>query len=191
MVIYKFQPFAVNKKNFGREYNAHCAAVPNADDWILILDYDCMILSRMAYEVIERAIERYPDTDIFGAMCNRVGYSFQRLTEKPDENDSIKHHTRIADEMAVRYHDGQCKESHSVAGFFLLFRKSYWMNNPFQEHIIDARGNLFDYNFCRGAKRVRIIKGVYCWHSYRIMQENYFVKDHLKIEGMKYAGRKW
>lgn len=189
-MIWKFQPFATDKRYFGQEYNAHCSIVPNDDDWILIIDYDCMILSRMAYPIIEKAIQRYPDTEIFGAMTNRVGYSFQRINpNEQDENDSIKHHLKIAEEKARLFADGQCKDSHTVAGFFLLFRKSYWNNNKFQDHIIDEKGNLFDYKFTlpayKSGKKIRIIKGVYCWHTYRIEQENYHVKDHLRIKEMR------
>src|SRR5688572_5395349 len=81
--LYKFQPFATDKQ-IGREYNGHCQLVPNNDDWILILDYDCQILCPQTYQVIENAIKRYPDTAIFGALCNRVAYSHQRIMKSPD-----------------------------------------------------------------------------------------------------------
>jgi GT2 family glycosyltransferase len=134
---------------------------------------------------MERAIDRYPDTEIFGARCNRVGYSFQRLTFGQDENDSIKYHTKVADDLAITYSSGECNDAHTVAGFFMLFRKSYWNKVKFQDTIMDMRGNLFDYNFVlpafKAGNKIRIIKGVYCWHSYRIMQENIKSKEHLKI----------
>jgi GT2 family glycosyltransferase len=184
-LIYKFQPFATDKM-IGREYNGHCQLVPNDDDWILILDYDCQILCTEAYHVIENAIKRYPDTAIFGALCNRVAYSHQRITALPDEDDRMRAHIRIAEERTVRFANGEAMPARSVAGFFMLFRKSYWKQNPFQERIYDDKGNLFDYNFCRHAMKnklpIRVIRGVYCWHSYRLLKESFKDTSHLREE---------
>lgn len=186
MKIWKFKPFTTDKTKFGQEYNSHCELVPNNDDWILILDYDCMILSPMAYQVIETAIKRYPNTLIFGAYANRVGLTGQRLSGPIiDENDSIKHWQKMANERAEFYKDGECKEGAKLcAGFFLLFRKSYWLKNKFQDTIIQPRtGFFFDYLFSRPAGKqngIRLIKGVLCWHSYRI-DKNVKDKSHLKI----------
>jgi GT2 family glycosyltransferase len=180
--IWKFQPFSTTKE-LGKEFNGHCALVPGPDDWILILDYDAMILAPEAYTVIEKAIERYPDTVIFGARCNRISYPFQRLLDQPDQNDSIRHHLQIARRLAEDYSDGECQDARTVAGFFLLFRKSYWEKSPFQDGIFDANGNLFDYNFCRMAMKegwpVRIIQGAYLWHTYRL-EKDYRDQSHLR-----------
>lgn len=179
-MVYKFQPFSITKE-IGIEVNSHCALVPNHDDWILILDYDCMILVPETYRVIESAIKKYPDTQVFGAMTNRVGLSFQRLLKEPDPNDSIKHHIEIAQQMATKYSDGECFSSNQVAGFFMLFKKSYWLENKFQDRVMDKRGNLFDYTFTRPAGRAgkaMIIKGAYVFHQYRIMKE-WRDKTHL------------
>jgi len=66
-MIYRFQPFSTTK-DLGIEYNAHCSLVPNPEDWIMITDYDAMILSPLTYKVIDKAIENNPDALIFGAM---------------------------------------------------------------------------------------------------------------------------
>ena len=183
-MIYKFQPFAIDKSKFGDEINAHCAIVPSDDDWILILDYDCQIASPLAYQVIERAIERYPDTAVFGAMTNRVAHSFQMLQKDPDPNTCIKKHYEKANELAIKYFEGECKDVHTVAGFFLLFKKSYWKQVKFQGPIMDKTGNLFDFRFVQPAfdrrMKIRIIQGVYCMHGYRILQDDWRRKDHLK-----------
>lgn len=181
-MIYKFQPFSISK-DVGLEYNAHCELVPFIGDWILILDYDAMILSPKSYEIMEKAIAKYPDTQIFGAMTNRVGLSFQRMIKKePDPSDSIKRHIRIAEVLAHKFRNGESFQVNQVAGFFMLFRKSYWMENNFQEKVMDKRGNLFDYTFSRPAGRagaIRIINGVYVFHQYRLMKE-WKDKSHLK-----------
>ena len=182
-MIYKFQPFSTSKQ-LGKEYNAHISLVPNYDDWCLIMDYDAMILTPKTYQVIEKAIERYPDTAIFGSMTNRIAYPYQRLEHMPDENDSIRHHIAIAEERADKYADGESVECFSVAGFFMLFKKEYWHGNHFQEGIFDSKGTLFDRKFCQKARdrkqHLRIIKGAYLWHSYRLNSVEFSNTDHLK-----------
>lgn len=181
-MIYYFKPFST-EKNIG-VYNDHCRIVPNNDDWILIQDYDSMVLSVNTFTVIEAAIKRYPDTAVFGAMTNRVGYSFQRHEGIMSENVDIKHHIALAEDLAARFGDGECEVAKSVAGFFMLFKKSYWNDNPFQETIFNEKRDLFDYQFCLKAKReklpIRIIKGVYVWHTYRINKISTKDTSHLK-----------
>jgi len=182
MSLFKFQPFATDK-NISREYNGHCELVPAEADWILIMDFDAMILSHKTYQVIENAIKNYPETLIFGAMTNRVGYSFQRLLPAQDENDSIKYHIQIAEQLADQYPNGEYEKANQCAGFFMLFRKSYWLKNKFQDRIMDTTGNLFDWKFARSAGKVdggiKILKGVYVFHQYRITKD-WKDKSHLR-----------
>lgn len=181
-MIYKFQPFSP-QKNLGLEYNSHCALVPATSDWILILDYDAMILDPRSYSFMERAIAENPDTEIFGAMTNRVGYAHQRLMQKGlDKTDSVVQHLAIAKEQADAF-GSKTVDAPTVAGFFLLFQKQYWMGNNFQEKIWSKNGRLFDWVFCDAAARrrtIKIIKGIYVWHTYRILQADYRETKHLK-----------
>lgn len=182
-MIWKFQPFSPTKE-LGKEYNAHCALVPCETDWVLILDQDVIILDQRSYSIMEKAIASHPETEIFSAYASRIGYSFQRLNEYGiDDNDSIRHHTRIAKEQADTWPNGECNSIQSAAGFFLLFRKSYWEKNPFQKNIYDGDGHYFDWNFCLPAMKkgkISLIRGIYCWHSYRLMQENIRDGTHLR-----------
>jgi hypothetical protein len=170
-MLYKFQPFSVTKE-LGKEYNAHCAIVPNDHDWILILDYDAMVLDPITYQVIENAIKRYPETDIFGAITNRVGLSYQRRLPMLDTNTNLEYHKAEALKLGRKHLDGFSIQCSYVAGFFLLFKKSYWNKYRFQETIIDKKGNFFDWNFCRPAyrdnKNCKVIQGAYIWHTYRL-----------------------
>lgn len=178
-MIYKFQPFSTTK-DLGKEYNAHCSIVPNDDDWILILDYDTCIINPVTYQVVENAIARYPDTQIFGAMTNRVGYDRQRLQLEMDDNFDMLYHYNKAAERAVRFPD-ECFNVRGLAGFFMLFRKRYWNRHPFQEDIVNHDGTTFDYHFERHADIKRVIKGAYVFHGYRIWRgNNYMGTNHLK-----------
>jgi len=184
-VIYTFQPFSLDKNTHGDTLNAHCEIVPNDEDWILLLDYDAMILTPKTYQVIHKAIENNPDAKIFGAMTNRIGLHSQLLGKEPDQNDSIKRHITIAEKLADQFPNGETKPGMVCAGFFMLFRKAYWKEvGGFQKAIQNEHGLLFDLAFSRPAKEnngVKIIKGAYIWHSYRIMKgANWANKDHLK-----------
>lgn len=177
-MIYKFQPFS-STKELGKEYNAHCSLVPHSEDWILILDYDCMILDLRAYRYMELAIARYPDTDIFGALTNRVGYRSQRLFGKMLHDDNMVWHYEQARLQADRYKEGEAVPCTQVAGFFMLFKKRYWEANKFQDAIINEEGKIFDYVFCRSANELRLIQGIYVWHTYRITSKNILNTAHL------------
>lgn len=190
-MIWSFTPFATEKTQFGRVYNDHVSLAPFDDDWILIRDWDTMPLTTKAFQVIEKAIERYPDTSIFGAMTNRVAYEFQTVLRNVDDNPDIHWHINKAEELADKFSDGECQDVKTVAGFFLLFRKAYWNRVKFQDTIIKERlvnglktYSLFDEEFCRPAREnkepIRMIKGVYIFHLYR-MNKDWRNKDHLKI----------
>jgi len=183
-VIYKFQPFSTDKTQFGNQYNAHCGLLPNDDDWALILDYDAMILDPRAYTIIDKAIQAHHEAEIFTALASRIGYHEQRLDPNTiDNTDSILHHKAIAANLAETYPNGECAHITSAAGFFLLFQRKYWVKNPFQPTIQDRDGRLFDWNFCLPAMKrhtIRLIRGVYCWHTYRLGQENIRNGDHLR-----------
>lgn len=183
-MIYKFQPFSTTKE-LGKEYNAHCSLVPDPEDWILILDYDTMILDPRAYMIMERAIAKYPGTEIFGAYCNRVGHAHQRVTKEMDQRDSMRTMMVEAMARADMFLNGESIPISTAAGFFLLFQKKYWEENKFQKHIYSEETfRLFDWQFCREAARketVKIIQGIQVWHSYRLLHKDYRSAEHLKL----------
>lgn len=185
-MIWRFQPFNISKE-IGIDYNLHCSVVPNNEDWIQITDYDTLILLPECYQLIDKAIERYPDTAIFGAVTNRLGRRDQRIDQdKPDPSTDLAKHFTICREMLKKYSDGECFETKKlIAGFFLLFRKSYWKRvGGFQDKVCNERGLLFDYVFSKRAREqglsMRIIKGLYVWHTYRVYKENWRDYSHLK-----------
>lgn len=183
-MIYRFQPFSTDKKLFGQVYNNHCELVKDSNAWIQLTDYDTLPLTPESYLVIEKAIQRYPDTAIFGAMTNRLGLREQRLNQdEPDPNSNIEWHITKAKELAEDYQDGECKDARTIAGFFLLFRKSFWEQNKFQDQIRNERGSFFDNTFSRYARKnnmpMRIIKGLYVWHTYRLGNKDWKNFEHL------------
>lgn len=198
-MTFQIQPFVVDKSRFGECYNRHCEAAWTDDTWIQLLDYDAMILSPKTYRVIDEAIFRYPDTAIFGAVTNRVAYEYQRASVELDENMDMRYHARKAEAFADQFPDGECEEYiepgtriKAIAGFFMVFRKSYWRQSKFQDHIYQKKTlhgmtvyEMFDSAFCRHAVQtgqpLRIIKGAYVFHGYRMLQKDYRDKKHLMI----------
>ncbi len=182
-MIHYIKPFSTSKK-IGEVYNKMCSLVPDGD-FICIQDYDTMVLTTETFKVIEAAVARYPDTAIFGAMTNRIAYSHQRVTPEMDPEPNIIAHILKAQAYAMKYPDGECESAKTIAGFFMLFKKSYWEKSPFIDEIYDANGNLFDYCFCRHAQKnnlpIRVIKGVYVFHAYRLLKENYKDTSHLRV----------
>lgn len=180
-MIHKFQPFST-KKELGDEYNKHCELVPNPEDWILLLDYDAMILDSRAYELMEKAIAANPGIEIFSAYASRIGYKFQRIREQLNANDSFMDHYETSQILADSYPNGEIETIPTAAGFFLLFQKKYWLENKFQKYII--RPQFFDHKFCEAAaerKTVALIKGIYVWHTYRLIYERgHRTTKHLK-----------
>ncbi len=168
-MIYSLLPFSTEKE-IGRAYNAHCEIVPDGN-YILIRDYDTLILDSRAFDIMEKAINHHPDTDIFSCYASRIGYDFQRLTPRIEENDSIKFHMEIAKGRADLFPNGECVNAPTIAGFFMLFRKEYWKRNPFQPKMFDDSGRLFDRTFAIEAmkhNRIKLIRGIYLWHTYRL-----------------------
>lgn len=167
-MIYVFKPFSLTKQ-IGDAYNAHCEITPPGS-WILIMDYDAIILDPRAFQIMEEAIRRYPDTDIFSCYASRIGYNHQRLTTRIEDNDSIGYHIQIATDQATKY-GSDCKNVPSIAGFFMLFSREYWERNPFQKGMFDDSGRLFDRVFCMEAEKkgkIKLIQGIYVWHTYRL-----------------------
>lgn len=168
-MIYHFVPFSPQKL-IGEAYNSHCELAP-PNSWILITDYDVLILDPRAHDIMQKAIDKYPDTDLFSCYASRIGYDFQRITTRIEENDSITFHKEIAKQRADQFINGECTLAPTIAGFFMLFRKEYWQRNKFQPNMFDSQGRLFDRNFSTEAAqrgRIKLIRGIYVWHTYRL-----------------------
>lgn len=89
----------------------------------------------------------------------------------------------MAEKLANEFPNGECKPAMVCPGFFMLFQKRTWQEiGGFQKPLINENGLLFDLDFSRKVKNsIKIIKGAYIWHSYRIMKgQGWANKDHLR-----------
>src|SRR5690242_7661026 len=100
-MLYQFHPLATNKKEFGEVFNSHVANVPNDDDWIQMMDWDCYILSLESHKVIANIIANHkPDGPlIYGAYTNRCGYPFQMLSNMYNNHD-LEYNKKRAEVLA-------------------------------------------------------------------------------------------
>lgn len=177
-MIYYLTPFCPNKR-LGYIHNQYCALVPNDDDYICLLDPDTMFLHPYQQAWIESIVKEHGNEwDLLGCMTNRIGNEIQCYPEGDlfDERD-INWHRIYADKI---YKDelSRIEETNLIAGFFMLFKKSLWNRIKFEEII------QFDMKFCNAVKsaggKIGIMKGIYIWHSYRLMSPNPKTdKNHL------------
>jgi hypothetical protein len=179
--VYYFTPGDPHKR-IGKVYNSHCESVPNNHDWICVRDGDTMFLTSNWSQVIQDVIKRYPDTALFGCYTNRVGLKYQ-LTEEEgfSDNPDIAHHAAIARARWEKYGTECVEIDKPVAGMFMLFPRWIWTKAPFKDKLV-LKNKFFDWDFgeriIQLGGKVRLIKGLYLMHYYR-MHTGREDKSHL------------
>jgi len=172
--LYEFVPYGRNK-DLGAAINMHCEIVPSPEDWIIIRDGDTMWQHFNWGDQVRACIDRYPDTGLFSCYTNRLGLDYQLHNRHFSDNDSIRHHRKIAYDLAEKYWD-ECEVTDKpTAGLLMVFKKSTWMRNPFREGgIVQPDGRYIDYFFAKGildmGLKIRLMKGVYLLHYYRMLE---------------------
>jgi len=132
-MIYYFKPY--DTRGLGVAYNRHCALVPNATDWICLLDTDTMFFSsQRLQEQLESVITNFhPQFAAFACVANRAFRSSQQqLRHIRGERDLVKLKQRA--DWQVVHRQGRVEElKTSLNGQFLFFPKSLWTAFPFAE----------------------------------------------------------
>lgn len=162
--IWYLQPYSC-EKNIGREYNAQISLLPD-DDWICLLDHDCMFLRPDSKKQIQGIVDK-GEYELYGCVTNRLGKGDQVVQEMFDESD-ISCHVALAEARHEVFY-GQCKPTTGIiAGMLMLFRKSTWKRvGGFKEGSV-----YFDKLFSRKIEKKAIMQGVYIFHLYRWQQPN-------------------
>lgn len=171
--IYPIMEYALDMR-YGKQLNRHIERLPD-DCWVLVLDHDTMFLTPHWFRTVSNAIVTYGDeTDLFSCQVNRIGNAKRCYNGEFSNDMNIENHVKIAT-MLERTQAHKCEEIQDriAAGVFLLFKKSLWQNNKFDDfpiiHKIDDRLTSFDVRFCEGIKgSMKKILGLYMWHSYRL-----------------------
>lgn len=183
--IYYIQPYALDLR-YGMAINRHIQNMPD-DAWIVLTDQDAMFLTPNAGRTISNAIVTYGDnTDIFTCQTNRLGNPLRCYDGVFSRDTDILNHVRIATKLE-RNHGHECIEikDRIVAGMCMIFSKSLWKGNKFDNHPIiwenKNKMTSFDVRFCKGIKgSMKKILGLYCWHTYRLDKQINDTK-HLEL----------
>ena len=183
--IYYIQPYALDML-YGKEINKYIDLLPS-DAWIVLTDYDTCFLTPNYGRIINNAIITYGDsTELFTCQTNRLGNPIRCYGNEISRDDSMKHHIGIAEYL--EHSEGHnCEEvtDRTVAGMCMIFKKSTWQENKFDNHPIIWRNSdeltSFDVRWTRGLHgSFKRIKGLYIWHTYRL-NKNRAETDHLII----------
>ena len=162
-MIHHISPYA-SDKYLGRALNAHIEPLPN-DAWICVRDNDTCFLTPNSGRLIEQAIIDRPDVDLFTCATNRVyGQGLSR------ESDIIVHHdTASRLEMGAKKY---LRIKGCVPAFFWLFRKSLWLDNPFDDLPIISGNNSFDARWTKDKDWVKVrICHLFVFHFYRLNKD--------------------
>jgi glycosyltransferase involved in cell wall biosynthesis len=157
------------KKNIGKALNDFCELIPYGD-WICLQDGDMMYLTPDWGVQIEQAISMHGDKySLMGCLTNRLGRPIQINDTKDYDNHDIKHHYAIAKKLS-KEHFGVVEDITNkkyVAGLFMLFPKSVWLNHKFEENN-PAFDDAFSKSITKKGGKLGLMKGLYVYHAYRI-----------------------
>lgn len=167
MKIQIIQPYATDKK-YGIELNRCIETMPD-DDWVCVLDWDCMLLSHNQIPMMYEYIARYPDTGLFLAMSNRSGSQMQRYKNQKSENFDMSYWMREAENIEPSYNVTNMGAP-IISGFLMLFSKATWAQIKFDETLdILHVDRTFAQSVLHLRKKVHIMQDILVWHSYRLL----------------------
>ena len=174
--VYQFQPYAIDG-NYGKEIEHYVNLVPRDRDWIIISDYDLMVLTPHHIHKIREYIDTYPDTGIFLPYVNRVKQKRQILDMSLFDNPNILVHHKKA--MELKDQPISVTELNMViSGYFMIFKKANYKRIKPPEGLLGCDNKLSKRLLNLGLK-IRMMNTVYAFHFYRFhtgIQD----KSHLK-----------
>lgn len=162
-------PYSTDK-NLGLAYNKAISALCKSDDeWICLMDHDAMFLTPDAIEIMHKYSEQNPGC-LLTCYTNRTHPSSPQLFNgQVSEESDIKHHIRIAEKQKSLLYKTQNITS-TMSGFLMLFPISLWKEYAFLEDKkclgVDSS---WTTTLLQAGKEIKLMTGLYCWHTYRIM----------------------
>lgn len=173
------------EKNLGKAYNWHMELLPNDDDWAIFTDGDVCFTTDDWGSQIKRVIELNSNAGIITCQTNRIGYRNQRYNHEFSHDSDIKNHAAIAKKLRVKYHHKTLPINCKIGGFFMAVKKSTWKEVKFDEKIgmlgVDSD---FSERILKRGKSVLMMRGLYVFHYYRLL-EGRKSKDHLLLQNGK------
>jgi len=182
-MIFTFVPYSEKgKKNLYQAYD-NCMNLIKDDDIAIFMDHDCMNMQPFWFVQIEEIIKENPDFGLLTCMTNRVNQPMQRVINPISDNSDIMFWRKVA-EQASTDHWGEVNwinpkmEHRLISGLMMVIRKSTWNKiKPLRNRLLGLDNEIHRKIDDLGMK-VGIMKGVVCFHWYRL-DDN---KSHLNIE---------
>lgn len=179
-MIYYFTPYHLGKC-YGAAHNALCESVPNANDWICVMDGDMMFLRSDWGKQIDDVIKKHGNTyDVFGCLTNRLAGAHQQYQGQFSEDPDIRNHMAIANDCHRLHYDEVKETSVNVAAMLMIFKKSTWDAAKFPVNTMGF-DRMFTDRVKKNGGKLAIMQGLYVFHLYRFGKENptQFI-DHLR-----------
>ena len=166
MMLHVIEPYSL-EKNIGKAYNDAFKHY-DSNDWICLKDHDAMFLLPDTIRHIHEYTLLYPRTGIFVCYTNRLANRDQLLTDRCDNNDSIRHHIGLAKQQERKLYETTLLYK-PVSGVLMVIKKSTWDKVKFNEVGCLGVDNDYHLRVVEAGFEVLRMNGVYIWHSYRLI----------------------
>lgn len=176
MKIHVMIPYAPDKQ-FGKCLNEMMAMLPD-DDWVCILDHDCMFLTPDAIKHLYTYAEMFPDA-LLTSYTNRVGFKPQCLNGVCSENGDVRTWVQKAErQKALLYRVTEM--TGTISGFLMLFSKKLWndCSHFTEDKMILGTDNNWSARVLQHGYKIYLMCGILVFHTYRILDRTN--KSHLK-----------
>lgn len=177
MHIHPVTPYNCDR-NLGAAYNAAFELIPD-EDWLLITDYDVLILLPDTIRHLYTYANAYPETGMFVCWANRTFHTNAQLyNQQINDNADIREHIKIAKECAIGV-PVVTELKQNISGFLMLISKKTWKEIKFTEDLkclgVDT---LYSQRLLNAGKKILRMDGIYVFHIYRL-DNGVQNKDHL------------
>lgn len=172
-LVHIVHPFSIDK-DYGTVLNRTFEMIPE-NDWVCILDWDCMFLHPNQIVQLYNYIDLYPDTGMFLAKSNRSGSQQQRYQSSINPNTNMNYwHRHGANNKDIGVVE---ITNNAISGYFMLVSKKTWLAIKFSA--IGILGVDRDYagRLLSVGKKI-LLTNILVWHSYRVW--NGGSKTHLE-----------
>lgn len=169
--VHIVHPFSLDKK-YGVELNKTFAIIPE-NDWVCILDWDCMFLHPNQISSLYEYISLYPDTGMFLAKSNRAGSRVQRYQGAIHTQMNMDYwHRKVSKDISVT-----SVKDNAISGYFMLVSKKTWNEVKFSEDLDILHVDRDYAGKILSSGRTILLTNILVWHSYRAW--NGGSKNHL------------
>ena len=180
-------PYSLDRKLFEAYDNAIRNQPPG--QWVCMLDGDTAFLRSDFGHTIAAYIDKYPDTGIFTCYASRCFYNYQVPAYVNQQNDSIKYHKQIAENLHKTTYLQVTELNKQIAGHMIVIKKETWdiirlnVLNRCKHETIEGVDTAISREILESGRKIYLMNAVYLLHYYRLI-EGQSSRKHLGY-GMK------